>query len=151
MNKLSKIAVSIGRSTSSGVGFAIGRDIYKTTKRNFTNLLVILIILGFLTLPFVGFRNLVRGYDRSSFSTLFITIIWNLIIIATGIGLGALVVPFLTIPWTISGNSDHNMQVFMYGLMTIGGISSFAGLIVGLIQRSARKKCFQLFAPTIIL
>jgi len=99
-------------------------------------------LAGAVALPFVGGRNLVRGYDREFAATIFFTIALNAALIGAGFVLGIFALPlvfalFGGVPVS-SGSGELN-----YGpVLTVTIVSVFVGVVIGLSQRPARLEAF---------
>jgi hypothetical protein len=94
-----------------------------------------------IALPFIGARNMVRGYERTKAETILITGAWNAALIAAGIGIGA-----LTLPYILSALGSHPSsgapQPDYTGAVTLTAISAIVGFIFGAIERPKRKELF---------
>src|SRR5690606_38935698 len=63
-SNLALLAAGAGGAAVAGFGLALGKDVYKKSKKNLGLILVLLVVLFF---PFFGGRELVRGHDRGLF------------------------------------------------------------------------------------
>lgn len=61
---LAAIALGAGGAAVGGFGAAIGRDVWRTAKKLRLSLLILVILGAVVVLPFLGGRNLTRGYPK---------------------------------------------------------------------------------------
>lgn len=138
---LALIAAGAGGAAVAGFGLSMGRDIYKGTKKNGVNLILLLTVI---VLPFIGGRGLVRGHDRGFFGTIFLTYIASILLIAIGfVAAMLLVILFLAIASTGQDDNSVILIVATYsGVVTafLAGI----GLLVGLFQRPKRLQTIKI-------
>lgn len=140
-NTLSMIGAGLGASAVAGFGLSAGRDIYKSTKKSGT-LIVLLVVLAFC--PFFGARGLVRGHDRGFLGTLLLTYIGSFILIALGFIASLLVVFYFMVSSTGSGeerDAELIILIVIYAAI-LSAIPTVIGLLVGLIQRPKRLRQF---------
>lgn len=117
----------------AGTGFSLGRDIYRAVKRN--GVYVVLLILGAFSiyLPYLGTKQLVQGYRRGVWGTIFKTIIWNVLLIA--------LVPCILYLMLSEGRElSREIQFPLIACFP----SILTGLIVGLVLRYKRTRAFKI-------
>ncbi|MDI6029079.1 hypothetical protein QBK99_23185 [Corticibacterium sp. UT-5YL-CI-8] len=137
MRQISSIAASLASDAMSGVGFSMGRDAWRSTKKNQDTLYLIAIAGFIVAAPFFAGRSLTRGHNRGLPGTILKTCLWNALVIVTA---GAL--PFI-LPNTyyLSGERD----VFVSWPLLVFTLAPLAiGLFVGLMQRPKRLQKFQI-------
>lgn len=134
---LATIAAGMGGATIAGYGLSMGRDLWRSTKKNQGLLIFLIALAGAVTLPVLGARGLVRGHDRGPVATLFFTFLGNLLWIVAGFALAALCAVF------ISAHMNElypalSVSVILATVTT--GCSVAIGLLWGLIQRPGRVR-----------
>ncbi|MDI6028657.1 hypothetical protein QBK99_20995 [Corticibacterium sp. UT-5YL-CI-8] len=137
MRQISSIAASLASDAMSGVGFSMGRDAWRSTKKN-QDTLYLIAIAGFIVVaPFFAGRSLTRGHNRGLAGTIFKTYLWNVFLLIVA---GAL--PFI-LPNShyLSGKRD----IFVFWPLLVFTVAPLAiGLSVGLMQRPKRLLKFQI-------
>ncbi|WP_109366644.1 hypothetical protein [Ochrobactrum soli] len=136
---LALIATGVGGAAVAGFGLSMGRDIYKGTKKNGGNLLLLLAVIF---CPFIGGRGLVRGHDRGVLGTLFLTYIGSILLIAIGF-IAASILAFEGLAAT-SKESEAG-GVIMLAMMIGAAVTAFLagiGMLTGLYQRPKRLRAF---------
>lgn len=140
-SSLSSLAASVGSAAVAGYGLSIGRDFWKSTKKNRGLLLILLVIGCALALPLLGGRGLLRGHDRGFFGTVVATVIGNLFLVSAGFAIS-----FALIAFVGSSQVQDADTVVGAALITAAGVTavpSLAGLIWGVLQRPTRLRTFR--------
>lgn len=136
---LAMLAAGVGGTAVAGIGLSLGRDVYKSSKKNGGGILLFVAVLSAIILPFLGGRGMVRGHDRGLFGTIFKTVIWNLLLISIAFFLAFLALSILAEP-----TKERPTQLFspeLYGAAFTASITLF-GMLIGLFQRSKRLNKF---------
>jgi hypothetical protein len=134
-SKLALVAAGAGGAAVAGFGLSFGRDIYKKSKKNID---VILLILAVIFCPFIGGRGLVRGHDRGLIGTIFLTVVWSILLIAIGFCAATLVV--LGIGSMDKSDPANPLPFALLGGFVVSAAVAAIGVIAGLIQRPKRLK-----------
>lgn len=136
---LALIATGVGGAAVAGFGLPLGRDIYKGTKKNGGNLLLLLAVIF---CPFIGGRGLVRGHDRGVLSTLFLTYIVNIFLIT----IGFVAASFLAFQGIAATSKETEAGgVIVLAVVTGASVTAFLagiGMLTGLYQRPKRLRAF---------
>ena len=130
----------LAASAVAGLGLSAGRDTWAVLKKNSYTVLFLLAFAGVVVGPFLGMREMVRGHDRSFVGTVFKTLLGSLLLTAVGVLLGCGIVALLWF-WTGSATILALAGVFIFAIACAGAI---AGLVMGLFQRPARKRGFDI-------
>ncbi|MBX3582833.1 MAG: hypothetical protein KF810_13140 [Rhizobiaceae bacterium] len=133
---LAMIAAGVGGAAVAGYGLAMGRDAWRSTKRNQSTIVILLAIAGAVALPFLGGRNLVRGHDRGLTATLFLTLIGSTALIAIG-----LVLAFFLFTAVFHQADEALVGAAFLAVCTTGAIT-LLGVVWGSFQRPGRRKLF---------
>lgn len=141
---LAYIAAGIGASSIAGYGLGIGRDSWRFTKKNVPLIIALLILSGVLALPFLGGRNLLRGYPERSFFAGFIGTLWALLMICFGVIIAAAIVFVLGI--ILEQQPQDAIGFALSVAFIVGSASLVLGLVVGLLQRPSRRRKFAIAA-----
>jgi hypothetical protein len=146
------LAQQAQRYVIAGAGLSAGRDLYKLFKRNVGLLVAFVIFLGAFVLPYRAAFNMFQGYgDRGLFKTIFVTIVWNLILIVIFGFLLALI--SLAVMGMIYPNVDYQPAPagagfsWVWNIVSITGVGipvglTGIGLINGLRERPYRSFYF---------
>ncbi|WP_109369328.1 hypothetical protein [Ochrobactrum soli] len=136
---LAMIATGAGGAAVAGFGLSLGRDIYKGTKKNGGNLLLLLAVIF---CPFIGGRALVRGHDRGVMGTLFLTYIGSILLIA----IGFVAASFLAFQGLAATSKETEAgSVIVLAVVTGASVTAFLagiGMLTGLYQRPKRLRAF---------
>ena len=96
-----------------------------------------------IALPFIGAKNMVRGYERTVPKTVFLTIGWNSILILTGAILQVISVPIIYEFFQAQRKAGEQQSVANIGIVIVTiTLSILVGLLVGAIQRPRRFEAF---------
>jgi hypothetical protein len=96
-----------------------------------------------IALPFIGAKNMVRGYERSVPKTVFLTIGWNSILILTGTVLQVISIPIIYQFFHAQQHADGQQPAANTGIVILTvTLSILAGLLIGAIQRPGRFEAF---------
>ncbi|WP_214473439.1 hypothetical protein [Mesorhizobium sp. dw_380] len=136
-SSLALIAAGIGGAAVAGYGLSIGRDLWKSTKKNQMQLFAILALIGAITLPTLGARELVKGHDRGVAGTVFKTIIGSIVL--TGIGF-VLAVMCLSLITRNDNDPDAGFGAAIFLASCSTAVFSLIGFLWGVIQRPSRVK-----------
>jgi len=138
---LAYAAAGVSGAALAGFGLGIGRNAWRHAKKNYLAIMVLIAMFASLSLPFLGGRNLIRGYPQRS-------PVWvltgcaeslALVVLGTAIAFGLTLV-------AIAMLSDQPQAAT--GAMAIVVAASFTaaalalGLVVGLFQRPGRLRRF---------
>lgn len=127
---LGAVALGAGGAAVAGFGASAGRDFYRSVKKSIGSLIVLVAIAGAIFLPFLGARNLFRGYAPGEWWKS----IGDMLLVLTGIGLGIGVA-------LLSGLMGEELMAMSFVVIT--GASLVAGVVgslVGLVQRPRTKR-----------
>lgn len=126
---LAAIALGAGGAAVGGFGAAIGRDVWRATKKRSRVFIVLALVAGATVLPFIGGRNITRGYADHSAGP----IIGGIFMVISGGALGLLACIIL-----------YGYQLAPLALLV--GVAVIASTLVGLLhgagQRPARMRMF---------
>lgn len=87
-----------------------------------------------IALPFIGAKNMVRGYERTVPKTVFLTIGWNSILILTGAILQVISVPIIYEFFQAQRKAGEQQSVANIGIVIVTiTLSILVGLLVGAI------------------
>ncbi|RCW77698.1 hypothetical protein [Phyllobacterium bourgognense] len=137
-SSLALIAAGVGGAAVAGYGLSIGRDAWKSTKKNFLLILFLAAVAGAMAVPFIGGRELVRGHDRGFFGTVFKTLVGSALLLASGFVMG-----FVAVWLFVAYGNDNNAEVKAIALTFAAGataMSGCVGLLWGLFQRPGRLR-----------
>lgn len=111
-------------STAAGFGLGAGRSAYRRFEKSFGTLLVLALLLG------TGYAvwDMVRGHRRGPVATVFVTFLFNVLVIAISISASFLALAMLT--------ADAAAGILLASALQ--GILALGGLSVGLYQRRSR-------------
>lgn len=124
---------AIFNSLLFGFGASAGRDIYKASKKNFPALVVLLALVGSVTLPFLGGRELAKRHDRGFIGTVMKTLIGSFALISLGF-LSAFLVT--TMVFAIFSDTENvPTEPIITVSILVSGVPMLFGVILGLIQR----------------
>ncbi len=104
--------------------------------------LAVMAVAGAIAMPYIGARNLVRGYERSVLATVAITVLGNLLLVAGGLALGALVFPIILAFFDPHSANAGAPEADFGGALALTAISATAGLLVGMTERPKRMEEF---------
>lgn len=136
-SSLALIAAGIGGAAVAGYGLSMGRDLWKSTKRNQGIIIAILALIGAIALPMLGCRELVRGHDRGAVGTLFKTVIGSTLLVLVGLALAVICFSFLT---QDKNDSDASMAAAIILGICSTAIFGFIGIFWGFVQRPGRLR-----------
>lgn len=135
-SNLALVAAGLGGAAVAGYGFAVGRDLWKSTKNNQLAIVAVLVLLGAVALPTLGARNLVRGHARGVVDNLLATL-GSVALIAIGLALAVLLFSLITNDQT---SPDAGFAAaFVLGICSTAAFA-LIGLVWGAIQRPARLR-----------
>lgn len=108
-----------------------------SSKKNRGTVLFWLALVGALTLPFFGGRELVRGHDRGAVGTLFKTVMVSLLLIVIGFALACIILSFFAMQ-----DKDQTRATAFVLMVSTASTASLAllGLIWGGFQRRRRLR-----------
>lgn len=135
---------ALARAAVGGFGASFGRDVYRTTKKNLVLLIAVGVALSATALPFLGGRNLVRGHQRGLFSTIVVTILGSMVLVALGF-VAAFLVDFILQSFS-RVETDPPVLPRYAAIATIVLMAAGVGLLVGLVERSSRLRRFRIVA-----
>lgn len=124
-------------SAVAGVGFSMGRDVYKKTRDNF--LYIVLAVIALAGTAY-GVWNMTRGHGRGLLGTIFITILMNVVLIAVSFSL------FMFAVVMIGGGHKQVAQSLVMGGIGAQGVLGLGGLVFGLAQRPKRLEAMKVDA-----
>lgn len=136
-SSLALMAAGIGGAAVAGYGLSMGRDIYKSTKKNTSPIIFLLAIVGAICLPLFGARELVRGHDRGPFGTIFKTLIGSLLLIIIGFVLGLIC---LSIIFSNKENPVSGQAAAYFFAACVTMVFGLIGLLWGAIERPGRLR-----------
>lgn len=128
---LAAVALGVGGAAVAGYGAAMGRDAWRGTKKNIGFLFFLALIAGAVVLPFLGGRNLTRGYPQGQIPPVFSSVV----LIAAGGILGWFAFGILS----LYRMADH---FFFMGAIVV--MSAVAGLLYGATRRPRRLRMFEI-------
>lgn len=134
-SKLPLIAAALGGASLAGFGLSLGRDTYKSVKKNIEIILLLIVVGGFLYCAYLGGRGLTRGHDRNTVERVLFTYIGNAIVLALSwAGITAVLYFFMLL---ISSSSDsvhhHAMLIFCFKLAAYPtALGAVIGMSIGL-------------------
>jgi hypothetical protein len=131
--KIAMLAAGIGTATVAGFGLAMGKDIYKSTKRN---VLAVVVLASMVVGPFIGGRGLVRGHDRGWAATIILTILGNLLLISVGFISALAFMYFVVMFFDLA--SERSLPLIIAGAGIITLLFTLVGIAVGMFQRARR-------------
>lgn len=108
----------------------MGRDLWKSTKRNQGFVIALMAMIGAITLPTLGARELIRGHDRGPVGTLFKTVIGSIMLVLVGLALAVMCFSFLTHD---KNDPDASMAAAIFLGVSSTAIFGFLGILWGLI------------------
>lgn len=128
---LAGLALGIGGAAVAGYGAAMGRDAWRATKKKGGFLLFLALIACAIVLPFLGGRNLTRGYPEGQRPPVFTSMVlivggWIFGLIAAGV-LAA---------YEVTGQFSN------MGIIVVA--SAGVGLLYGASQKSRRLRTFEI-------
>lgn len=138
---LAYTAAGVGGAAIAGYGMGIGRDAWRYTKKNYLAILILISLFASLSLPYLGARNIVRGYPPRMAITAAARHIASLILVVLGAAMafGLSIIAFSLL-------SEHpqpetaTLAVIVALITTVPAVAF--GLIVGLFQRPGRLRRF---------
>lgn len=140
---LKAVALGVGGSAVAGFGLGFGRDTWKSAKKNRGALFLLALAGAALVLPFLGGRNLVRGYPRDSRTKAFWGITFGILLIVGGAAITLVLALVVFAVTTGSQSFTASSQSFL--LDAVSGLVGFLaalGVLIGAFQRPTRRKKF---------
>jgi len=127
---LGAVALGVGGAAVAGFGASAGRDFYRSVKKSIGGLFVLFAVAGAVFLPFLGMRNLFRGYAPGEWWKS----IGDILLVPAGMGLGIGVAMF-------AGLMGLELMTMSF-VIILGGstIAAVTGIFVGLVQRPRAKR-----------
>lgn len=131
---------ALARAAVGGFGASLGRDIYRSAKKNLVLFVALGVAAAAIALPFIGGRNLVRGHQRSVPQTVFLTCLGSLALVLLGT-IAAFLVDMLLQSFSREETTTLLVPNYIVVLATVVG-ATILGMVVGWIQRGARMRKF---------
>lgn len=134
---LSALAVGVGGSAVAGFGLAAGRDAYHTIKRNRGTIVLIAALAAAISMPFIGMRNAMRGHAPGE--------AWKgigyLLMVPAGFGIS------FGLAFLVGAMFGEEPQALTFlGLAGAGVAAAVIGAVVGVFQRPATKRRYEIIA-----
>ena len=138
---LAYAAAGVGGAALAGFGLGIGRDAWRYTKKNYLGIVVLITLFASLSLPFLGARNLVRGYPRRSAVVAVKGFAGSLVLIVLGAAMafGLSLDAFAIL--SDQPQAETGAMAIAVSVVSTAAVVAL-GLIVGLFQRLGRLRRF---------
>lgn len=127
---LGAVALGVAGAAVAGYGAAMGRDAWKATRRNAGLLLFLALIACAIVMPFLGGRNLTRGYPEGQRPPVFT----SMLLILGGAAMGLAATGIMSL-----------YGVLLNHVLVVGGVAALSmsfGLVWGSVQKPRRLHTF---------
>ncbi|WP_192360239.1 hypothetical protein [Mesorhizobium mediterraneum] len=136
---LGTVALGLGGSAVAGYGLGMGRDAWKATKKHSGTIMLLVAITAAFALPFLGGRNLVRGYRARWVSA------WGIasgvLLIAAGWAVAVFLMLLLAgMTSDEAGTSGPAVAALLRSGGYLAAASAALGVLFGFFQRPGRRR-----------